>query len=143
MSRAPSGSRPPVAEADEDPNAGFACSSPPCFMHELDPSWLGYLSRTEVLGLLDAVLSGGWAAEEPDGLRQRLRAQRAALAGIPAPACGAAAPEPGEFRPEDLERLRDMIREALPRLYDEGLRRDLGDVLPVLDGGAAEPAEGG
>ncbi len=31
----------PVAPPDEDPNAEILCASPPCFMHELDPSWLG------------------------------------------------------------------------------------------------------
>lgn len=31
-------------------------ASPPCFMHELDPSYLGYLSRDETLALLNELL---------------------------------------------------------------------------------------
>jgi len=31
-------------------------SSPPCFLHELDPSYLGYSSREEVLALLNQLL---------------------------------------------------------------------------------------
>jgi hypothetical protein len=46
--------RPGIASLEEDPNAVVVCSSPPCFMHELDPSWLGYLGRDEVRGLLMA-----------------------------------------------------------------------------------------
>lgn len=33
-------------------------ASPPCFMHELDPSYLGYLGQTEVLDLLNLLLEG-------------------------------------------------------------------------------------
>ena len=40
--------RPMVADADEDPNVTILCSSPPCFMHELDPSWLGQPGWEEV-----------------------------------------------------------------------------------------------
>lgn len=29
--------RPQVAGPDEDPNVTIECSSPPCFMHELEP----------------------------------------------------------------------------------------------------------
>lgn len=42
--------RPPA----EDETPGYA--SPPCFMHELDPSYLGYLSREETLTLLNELL---------------------------------------------------------------------------------------
>jgi 5-formyltetrahydrofolate cyclo-ligase len=31
-----------IAPPDEDPNATVVCSSPPCFQHELDVSWLGW-----------------------------------------------------------------------------------------------------
>lgn len=30
-----------VADPDEDPNAEIHCASPPCYLHELDPAWLG------------------------------------------------------------------------------------------------------
>jgi hypothetical protein len=29
--------RPEIAGPDEDPNVTIECSSPPCFMHELEP----------------------------------------------------------------------------------------------------------
>jgi hypothetical protein len=31
----------PFASIDEDPNSRATYASPPCFMHELDPSYLG------------------------------------------------------------------------------------------------------
>jgi hypothetical protein len=31
-------------------------NSPPCFLHELDPSYLGYANRDEVLSLLNELL---------------------------------------------------------------------------------------
>lgn len=37
-----------TAHADEDSNVTIVCASPPCFMHELDPSWLGLPSWEEV-----------------------------------------------------------------------------------------------
>jgi hypothetical protein len=33
--------RDPLATVDEDPNSRATYASPPCFMHELDPSYLG------------------------------------------------------------------------------------------------------
>ena len=40
---------PSIAPPEEDPNAEILCASPPCFMHELDPAWLGLpLSWEEV-----------------------------------------------------------------------------------------------
>jgi nitronate monooxygenase len=54
---APTGRIPPAAH--EDGNGSLAgYSSPPCFMHELDPRFLGYMSRVEVLALLDQLLEG-------------------------------------------------------------------------------------
>ena len=53
--------RPAIAPPEEDPNAVVVCSSPPCFMHELDPSYLGYLSRDEVRELLEALLVVKWS----------------------------------------------------------------------------------
>jgi len=42
--------------ASEEDGGSFA--SPPCMMHELDPSALGYLTRDEVLALLQELLEG-------------------------------------------------------------------------------------
>src|SRR5690349_15139048 len=53
--------RPAIASPEEDPNAVVVCNSPPCFMHELDPSYLGYLGRDEVRGLLQALLAAKWS----------------------------------------------------------------------------------
>ena len=53
--------RPAIAPPEEDPNAVVVCSSPPCFMHELDPSYLGYLSRDKVRELLEALLVMKWS----------------------------------------------------------------------------------
>jgi hypothetical protein len=41
---------------DADPDAAAAFASPPCFLHELDPTWLGYAGREEVLGWLNQLL---------------------------------------------------------------------------------------
>ncbi|HEY4251746.1 MAG TPA: 5-formyltetrahydrofolate cyclo-ligase [Roseomonas sp.] len=37
-----------IAPPEEDPNAIIQCASPPCFLHELDPSWLGVMAWPEV-----------------------------------------------------------------------------------------------
>lgn len=67
--------------ADTDPNAAAAYSSPPCFMHELDPSWLGFAGRDEVLVLLNQLLESERAGARGIGeLSGRVEASsRAAL----------------------------------------------------------------
>lgn len=40
--------RPGIASPEEDPNAEILCASPPCFMHQLDPAWLGHPRWEEV-----------------------------------------------------------------------------------------------
>jgi 5-formyltetrahydrofolate cyclo-ligase len=37
----------PFADVDEDPNSRATYASPPCFMHELDPSYLGLTPQRE------------------------------------------------------------------------------------------------
>ena len=37
----------PFASIDEDPNSRATYASPPCFMHELDPSYLGLTSTRD------------------------------------------------------------------------------------------------
>ena len=37
-----------IAPPEEDPNAEIHCASPPCFMHELDPSWCGLPDWAEI-----------------------------------------------------------------------------------------------
>jgi hypothetical protein len=125
MSGARKNDRPTAASVDEDPNAVVQCSSPPCFMHELDPSYLGYLSQEEVSALVDAVLAAEWGGAVPEEARLRatLRRHRGAASGPPRRA------------PDGLAR---AIREALPRIQDDALRRDLEEVL-----GALESPDGG
>jgi hypothetical protein len=40
--------RDPFALIDEDPNSRATYASPPCFMHELDASYLGLVPHREV-----------------------------------------------------------------------------------------------
>jgi hypothetical protein len=65
------------AAADTAGTTGY--SSPPCFLHELDPASLGYLTREEVLALLDELLEAeragafdaGRMSEQAAGARSR------------------------------------------------------------------------
>jgi hypothetical protein len=143
MSDVEKGARPAAAPVDEDPNAVVVCSSPPCFMHELDPSYLGYLGQEEVSALLGAVLAAEWGTAAPTD-EARLRAAlgrhlEASDGGRPDHVQG----EPPRPGPDGLSR---VIREALPRVHDGALRRDLGEVLGALARGAPRPSgpqEGG
>lgn len=134
--------QPSIAPPEEDPNATIVCSSPPCFLHELDPSWLGYLRRDEVAALLEEILAAEWSGTviETAWLRVRLRRHLARLGGrtpplerhrsdIRPPARGDAA-GPADVR---RDRLACRVREAWPRIHDEALRRDLTDLLLILE----------
>jgi hypothetical protein len=134
--------RPGIAPPEEDPNAVVVFASPPCFMHELDPSWLGYLGRDEVRGLLEALLLAKWSGTvlEAAWLRAMLRRHLARLgATLPVaprhPEGGAAAGGAVAARPADggENRLTLRLREALPRLADDALRRDLAEVLRMME----------
>jgi len=134
--------RPAVAPPEEDPNVVIVCSSPPCFMHELDPAYLGYLGRDEVRGLLEALLVAKWAGTEVEAawVRAMLRRHLARLgaARLPGPshsrseaaADGAFA---GGMADCGEDRLALRLREALPRLADDALQRDLAEVLMMLE----------
>ncbi len=107
-------------------------ASPPCFMHELDPTYLGYLGREEVGALLAGLLAADWGGVVPDEgrLRASLRGHLEAAGGP------AAATEPlGRGR----DRLAQTLREALPRIHDDALRRDLEEVLGALGRGVRHP----
>lgn len=135
MSGTRRGARPAAAPVEEDPNAAVTCSSPPCFMHELDPSYLGYLSRGGMSALLEGLLAADWGGVVPD--EARLRAE---LGRHLEPPGGSAAPvapprrEPG--------RLAQAIREALPRVHDDALRRGLEEVLGALERGGGPHRDG-
>lgn len=128
-----------AATVEEDPNAAVVCNSPPCFMHELDPSYLGYLPREEVRTLVAALLAAEWGDAGSDGARARaaLRRHLEALGGRPDSEPDAAI-EPLRRGPD---RLVPMIRDALPRIQSGALRRDLGEALDALGQGA--PHRGG
>ena len=89
MSQIEGGVRSTGAPVEEDPNATVVCTSPPCSMHELDPSHLGYLGRDEVSALLGAVLAADWGGAAPMAARLRsvLRRRFEALGTA---SCGAA-----------------------------------------------------
>lgn len=132
----------PVVSVEEDPNAAIVCSSPPCFMHELDPSYLGYLGPDEVFALLDALLAADWGGIVPDeaGLRARLGRHLGAAGRRPdrAPDLrggAATSGDPGEPCDRGPDRLAGLIREALPRTHDDALRGDLKEVLDAFERG--------
>jgi hypothetical protein len=137
----------PAASVEEDPNAAVTCSSPPCFMHELDPSYLGYLGREEVSALIGTLLATEWGGAVPDEARLRAALSRhfEALGGrsdhpscafhtAPAPDGSATTTEPPAQGPDPLAR---AVRKALPRIHDDALRRDLEEMLGAL--GAKAP----
>ncbi len=131
-----------VAPPEEDPNAVVACSSPPCLMHELDPSYLGYLGRDETRVLLEELLAARWSGTvlEAAWARAMLRRHLARL-GVPRPpeaqrpgGEAATGGDPAAGPTDDgQDRLADRLRAALPRLADDALRHDLADVLRMLD----------
>jgi 5-formyltetrahydrofolate cyclo-ligase len=99
---------------DDSDEAGYA--SPPCFLHELDPSVLGYLSREETIELLGALRG---ALRGDAHARAMLGRHIVRLDGAPAEAAPA-----GEE-----SAILSRLRAALPRLYDESLAADLGELL--------------
>ena len=134
--------RPAIAPPEEDPNAVVVCSSPPCFMHELDPSYLGYLSRDEVRELLEALLVVKWSGTvvEAAWVRAMLR-RHLARPGLTSPSGpshsqgeaaidGALSPGPAGGGADCLTL---QLRAALPRLADDALQRDLAEVLRMLE----------
>jgi hypothetical protein len=130
-----------IAPPEEDPNATITCSSPPCFMHELDPAYLGYLGCNEISVLLEDLLAAEWFGTwlETAWLRAMLRRHLARLGEGPPveprrfDRNGRTAGDPGAAPSDDRQdRLTRRVREALPRLHDEALRRDLTDLLGIM-----------
>lgn len=119
-----------IASPDEDPNVSIECSSPPCFMHELDPSYLGYLGQQEVTALLGELLEAEWPDTLPETVWMRAMLRRHLATLLPAAAQGASH-EP--TRRADPEHLTARLRDALPRLHDHGLRDDLRQALGMIE----------
>ena len=133
--------RPMIAPPEEDPNATIVSSSPPCFLHELDPVWLGYLGRDEVRSLLEDLVAAAWSGTvvETAWLRAMLRRHLARLGNGPAPGARQPAAQrtddhPGSGPAADRgDRLACRVRAALPRLHDDSLRRDLQGLLTIME----------
>ena len=128
--------------SDIELNEPSSFSSPPCFLHELDPCYFGYLGDDEVRELL------------ADLLRAKLTGTRVENAWVHAMLLRQAARQNGRntlsfgeasqmIEPDsagslqslptyDQERLESKLEDALPRLHDEVLRRDLEQVLGLL-----------
>jgi hypothetical protein len=135
VSQTEGGARSTATAAERDPNATVLCNSPPCFMHELEPSHLGYFGRDEVSALLGAVLAADWGGAAPMAARLRsvLRRRFEALGTA---SCGAAlSGAPGAPLDREPGLLARRVRAALPRLHDRALRRDLEEALGALEHG--------
>lgn len=158
-----------VAGPDEDPNLPPAAyASPPCFMHELDPSYLGYMPREEVLRFvarlhdgwepgiavvarLSEAMGGGEIAGALQGICREdmafhdvLCCQMARLGGAPCSAMPPPAIAPAEMG----DRVAAMIRTrnalvaeigaVLPQLDDEALRQALRAIIAAHERRATE-----
>jgi hypothetical protein len=150
------------SERDDDVTDGY--SSPPCSLHELDVSYLGYLAADEVLALLNELIEAERAGAKvvgrlgetatDDNVATTLRAVAkdearfcamlrrhvARLGGTPSRKTGlfhdkVMALEGIGPRIELLNRgqgwVARKLREALPRIHDDALRRDLQEMLTV------------
>jgi hypothetical protein len=131
-----------IAPPDEDPNAVVVCSSPPCFMHELDPSYLGYLRQDEVCELLEALCAAEWPGTKLEAAWLHAMLQRH-LTRLNATRFF------GAYRSKDMaacnrdnfaaelsghgERLTNRLRDALPRIADGVLCHDLREVLMMME----------
>jgi hypothetical protein len=149
-------------DGDVDERRGFA--SPPCSMHELDPSSLGYMSQGEVLPLLGQLLEGERAGARSVGVmsKEASRSQAGSalrdiardearfcamlthhirrLGGIPSTTTGAFYDKVMALK-ETAQRLDLLnrgqgwvvrkLREALPRIDDDALHKDLREMLEV------------
>jgi hypothetical protein len=100
-------------------------NSPACFLHELDPAWLGQLGLAETITLVDDVLAAGWPL--PDGLRQALRADRDRLE-IQARGSPFRAPPPEA----DLRPVAMRLPAVLSRIADDGLHARLTQACALI-----------
>ena len=149
---------------DEDPNSRATYASSPCFMHELDPSFLGYLNRDEIIILLNRLLEGERAgargvaemcksvdnsqtksvlrdvARDEGRFCTMLTSHISRLGGGASHGTGAfyqklVAVDDFTERLELLNRGQGWVvrklREALPRIDDTTLHRDLNEMLAV------------
>jgi len=137
----------------EDANDDGAYASPPCFMHELDPGYIGYLSTSETIALLNQLVAGERAgartveemgrkgAGVPDPARLRDIAKNEArfcamlarhitrLGGTPGPQMGACHGKPIALDPS-------CARNDLVNRDKAWIVRKLREALPGIGDGA-------
>jgi 5-formyltetrahydrofolate cyclo-ligase len=116
-----------IEGGDEGAEGEASYASPPCFLHELDPSFLGYLTREEMIALLRTLLS----AMRGDA-RERAMLNRHIVRLGAAPDNASAPLDGGQVS------IVPALRAALPRLYDEALAADLGDLLRDCESAVAD-----
>ena len=151
-----------IAPPEEDPNADILCASPPCFMHELDPAWLGLpLSWEEVRAWRRAERERLIACRAAVPVLER-RARdllitnhlRAALPDLASRHIGFYWPFKGEYDPRPLVRAlhREGARLALPVVVQRArpmefrpwrprmrLAKGVWDILVPAEGPAVQP----
>ncbi len=144
--------------------SGSTYASPPCFMHELDPAYLGFMSASETIALMNALLEGERAgargvaeiAKQAAGVADRATLRDIAkdearfcamLTGHITRLGGTPSVETGAFY-EKLIALKTScaridllnrgqawvvgkLQDALPKIGDSALHRDLTNMLEV------------
>lgn len=140
--RAPS-ARDLDAEGEEE---GASYASPPCFMHELDPTYLGYAGVVETIAMLNDLLAGGLESGRRDAAadatsagcgkesssQDMLRRHILRLGGRPVsspPSSGTAA----DRCDRDPEAVVRRLREVLSRIGDGVLHDDLKAMLETFE----------
>lgn len=118
--------------------AGFA--SPPCFLHELDPSYLGFLTEAEVAaGLADLrALARGTLAGVETGPAAEILARIAARLGAELEGREGAAPGPAAKTAGSPEALLAALAAFAPKVGDPALH----DRLKVLEAELRAVTEG-
>ncbi len=105
-------------------------ASPVCLMGEADPAYFGYLGREELLVLLNFLLESARAgARDEARFCAMLSSHIKGLLGTPSVATG---------RFSD-ELVAGTLREALPKISQEGLRRDLVEMLAAVTPFSLDP----
>jgi hypothetical protein len=142
------GSRPgsPVRDLyEENEEAGASYASPPCFMHELDPSYLGYAGTAETIAMLNDLLGSALEGDGRDAAAQTappggtedgvalhamLRRHVLRLGGRPARSLPETAQDRCDRAPGAIVR---KLREILPKIGDGALHDDLKAALRALE----------
>lgn len=101
-------------------------------MHKLDPSCLGNLRPGEVRAWLTELLAAPWSGTTLAAawIRAMLRRHLARLSAVPLPGLQERDPDAPVV---DHHHLVLRLRTALPRFADDALRRDLAELLQVLE----------